>query len=334
MPTFDRRTMLRLGAAALAAPLPLHRAEAQALRDANFITPFGNIIAYAPDSVAASGGHFERNGLRVRIVGGSGSATAVQQVVAGQALIGRTGGIDVIKAVATVQAPMRAIATIEHSSTFHVISPAAAPIRTPADMRGKTIGIVSAGGGTENYLDIMLTRANIPRDSVTRQVVGNSPGAFEMTQLGRINGFIADLGVVVNLRARNLPIHVFNVTEYSSVPGQVYIASDRAIAENRNELLSYLRAIKAAMQEIIADTSGDATLRHLRPFNLQELNEPEIAKATVRGASELWRSGGEANMLKIVPASWRTGWQEMVTAGIAPAGDADRAFTTALSDAL
>ena len=37
MPTLDRRTMLRLGAAALAAPLPLRHAEAQALRDANWV---------------------------------------------------------------------------------------------------------------------------------------------------------------------------------------------------------------------------------------------------------------------------------------------------------
>lgn len=325
---------LAAGTAALAAPAIARRAAAQTPRDVNYVTPFGNIIAYAPDYFASTAGLFERNGLRVRIVGGSGSATAVQQVVAGQALIARTGGIDAVKAVSTVGAPVRAIATIEHSSTFHVVSLASAPIRSPADMQGKTIGIVSAGGGTENYLDIMLTRANIPRDSVRRQVVGNSPGAFDMTQLGRLNGFITDLGVVVNLRQRNLPIHAFNVNEYSSVPGQIYIASERAVAENRAELVGYIRAVQAAMREIIADTSGDATLRNLRPFNLQELNEPEIAKATVRAVSELWRSGGDANMLKIVPANWRQGWQEMVAAGLAQAGDPDRAFTTAISDAL
>jgi ABC-type nitrate/sulfonate/bicarbonate transport system substrate-binding protein len=322
--------------AALAVPALLTgRAGAQAaLRDLTYVTPFGNLVAYAPDYVASTNGHFARNGLRVRIQGGTGSAAAVQQVVSGQALIARTGGIDVVRAVSTAGAPVRAIGTIAHSSTFHVVSAAAAPLRSAADMAGKTIGIVSAGGGSENYLDIMLAAAGVAKDRVQRQVVGNSPGAFEMVQLRRLDGFICDAGVVVQLRARNAPIHAINVNAAASIPGQVYIASERSIAEAPEVLLGYLRAIQAAVQEIKADASGEATLRAMQPFELQELRAPETAKAVLRAEEELWQSEGAANIVRILPDAWRKGWREMVGAGLAREGDPDRAFTTAFSDRL
>lgn len=309
-------------------------ARAQALRDITYVTPFGNIVAYAPDYVAATNGHFARNGLRVRIQGGTGSAAAVQQVVSGQALVARTGGIDVVRAISGAGAPVRAIGTVAHSSTFHVVSAAATPIRSAREMAGKTIGIVSAGGGTENYLDIMLAAAGVPKDQVRRQVVGNSPGAFEMVQLRRLDGFICDAGVVVQLRARNAAIHAFNVNAFASIPGQVYIASERTIAEAPDVLAGYLKAIKAAMVEIKADASGDASLRALQPFDLQELRAPETAKAVLRAEEELWHAEGEANLVRILPDSWRKGWREMVAADLARDGDPDRAFTTAFNAQL
>lgn len=323
-------------ATALAVPALLAgRARGQAaLRDLTYVTPFGNLVAYAPDYVAATNGHFRRNGLNVRIQGGTGSAAAVQQVVSGQALIARTGGIDVVRSVSNAGAPIRAIGTVAHSSTFHVVSAAAAPIRSAAELAGKTIGIVSAGGGSENYIDILLAAANVPKERVQRQVVGNSPGAFEMVQLRRLDGFICDAGVVVQLRARNAPIHAFNVNAFAAIPGQVYIASERSIAEQPDLLLGYLRAIQAAIREIKADSTGEATLRAMQPFELQELRAPDTARAVLRAEEELWQSEGPANIVRIMPEAWRRGWREMVGAGLAREGDPDRAFTTVFNDRL
>jgi ABC-type nitrate/sulfonate/bicarbonate transport system substrate-binding protein len=328
-----RRTLFMATLAGIASPPILGRAQ-PAARDVTYVTPFGNLVAYAPDYVAATGGHFARNGLRVRIQGGTGSTAAVQQVVAGQALVARTGGIDVVRAISAANAPIRAIATIAHASTFYVVSAASAPLRGAPDLAGKTIGIVSAGGGSENYLDIMCAAAGIQKDAVRRQVVGNSPGAFEMVQLGRLNGFICDAGVVVQLRARNAPIHAFNVNAFAAIPGQVYIASERSIAESPDALAGFLRSVLAAVRDIKADISGDATLAAMRPFELQELRAPDTAKAVLRAEEELWHAEGEANLVRNLPERWRQGWQQMVAAGLAQPGDAERAYTDAITARL
>jgi ABC-type nitrate/sulfonate/bicarbonate transport system substrate-binding protein len=297
-----------------------------------YLTPFGHLSAYAPDYVGVSTAIFEASGLKVKIVGGNGSAAAIQQVVAGQALICRTGGIDVVRAVSNVAAPIRAVGTIAHTTTFKVISAADAPIRTPADLVGKTVGIVSAGGGTENYLDIMLAGVGAKKESVKRQVAGNSPGSFDLVKLKRLDAFIADTGVVLNLQARGEPIFTLDINPYASVPGQVYVASEEGIAKFGPQIAAYMKGVRLAMQRIAADASGEMTLKAMAPFNPPDLREPTVAMQAVRGEQRLWEAKGKENLVKILPASWNSGWSEMVAAGLAKEGDASKAYTTAFTD--
>ena len=86
---------------------------------------------------------------------------------------------------------MIAIAEIFQRDLFFVISHADKPLRNTADLAGKTVGIVSEGGATENLLDMRLAASGVPSDKVQRQSVGNAPGAFEFVKQGRISGFIA-----------------------------------------------------------------------------------------------------------------------------------------------
>jgi NitT/TauT family transport system substrate-binding protein len=332
----SRRQVMRGAALGAGAALVGGRrsARAQALHDVIYVTPFGNSVAYTPDYVAAGAGLFEKNGLKVKIVGGTGSAAAVQQVVAGQALVARAGGIDVVRAISQSGASMRAIGTIAHTSTWHVVSAAAAPVHAPAELAGKTVGIVSAGGGTENTLDIMLASAGVPHDAVKRQVVGNSPGAFDLVRLKRLDAFICDAGVVLNLRQRDAAMFVLVVDPFVAVPGQVYVASQKAIDTQADLLLGYLRAVRAAMQQIAADTSGQETLKLLGSFDLTELHDPATALGSIREEQKLWEANGPENLIKIIPGAWAKGWQQMVASGLATAGDPTRCYTTALSDKL
>lgn len=329
-----RRHVVRGLAAVIGAGALVGRRPAAAeLKPMTFITPYGASVAYAPNYVAKAAGLFRRNGVEVTIVGGTGSTSAIQQVVAGRALVGRTGGIDVIRAIATAKAPIRAIGTIAHTSVFVLVSAADAPVRNPRELAGKVVGIVSAGGGTEDYLNIMLASAGVPHDAVRRQVVGHSPGAFDLVKLKRIDAFICDDSIVVNLRARQAPIAVMPIAPYASVPGQVYIASEQGIAEQHTALQGYLRAVREAVGQIVADTTGQATLELLKPFNLPDMRQPQLGWETIRAAEAQWDARGADKRLAIIPQDWAKGWQEMANAGLVPEGDPARAYTTAFSDA-
>ena len=309
-------------------------ANAQGLKEISYITPFGHSAVYAPAYVAATDGHFEKNGLKVNIIPGNGSSAAVQQAVAGQVQVARTGGIDVVRAISGAKAPIRAVGTICHTSTWWIVSTAANPVKTPADLVGKTVGIVSAGGGSENTMDIVLTTAGVAHDSVKRQVVGNSPGALDLVKLGRIDAFICDQAVVVALRAMNAEVAMMSVDPYVAIPGQVYLASQKTIDEQPEIILAFLKSIRSAVNQIADDASGDQTLAAMKPFNFPELSNPAAAKATVRAELNLWLARGRDNICKIMPDAWEKGWAQMVSAGLATQGDPSLAYTTKFSKQL
>jgi NitT/TauT family transport system substrate-binding protein len=331
---WTRRRLLRAGAiTCVAASLSPATSWAKG-KDVAYITPFGKIVAYAPDFIASAGGYFDSAGVNVEIIGGNGSAQAIQLVAAGKALVGRTGGIDVVKAIATSNVPVRAIATISHTSPFLVVSSPNKPINNPKDMAGKTIGIVSRGGGTDNYLDIMLTSAGLAKDSVTRQVAGNSPGAFDLLELGRLDAFIADETVVIMLRRAGKSPVAWPVDNYASIPGQVYVASDDGIKDHREELIGFLRGVRQAINFITAPGQMDMVLEKLKTFNLDELRTPDIAKASIEAQAKLWLAAGPENVLRNMPEKWAHGWSEMAAAGLVKEGDPRLAYTNDLVAAL
>lgn len=96
---------------------------------------------------------------------------------------------------------------------FSVISANDSPVTKPEEMAGKTIGIVSAGGATENILDMMLAARSVPKDAVTRQVVGNAPAAFELVKQGRIAGFIATSDTAHQLEVDKQPALAWSTDE-------------------------------------------------------------------------------------------------------------------------
>lgn len=319
-----------------AAPLIVagRAASAQGVKDISYITPYGNSAVYAPDYVAATDGLFEKNGLKVNIIPGNGSSIAVQQAIAGQVQVARAGGIDVVRAISGAKAPIRAVGTICHTSTWWIVSAAAKPVKAPADLAGKTVGIVSAGGGSENTLDIVLATAGVPHDSVKRQVVGNSPGALDFVKLGRIDAFVCDQFVVVALLGMKAEVAMMSVDPYVAIPGQVYLASQKTIDEQPEMILAFLKAVRSAVNQIADDASGDQTLAAMKPFNFPELSNPVAATATVRAELKLWLARGKENIGKIMPDAWEKGWAQMVSAGLAKQGDPSLAYTMKFSDQL
>jgi ABC-type nitrate/sulfonate/bicarbonate transport system substrate-binding protein len=329
-----RATRRQLLAGSLAAAALRGTALAAPARDVTYITPFGKIIAYAPDFIAVTNGYFEKNGLKVEIVGGTGSSQPVQLVVAGKALVGRTGGIDVSKAISASGVPVRAIATISHTSPFMVVSDPKKPIKSPADLKGKSIGIVSRGGATDNLLDIMLVGAGVDRDSVQRQVAGNSPGAWDLIERGRIDCFIVDESVVISLRKSGKDPLVLDINPYAAIPGQIYVASQTGIDEHRDELIGYLRAVREAVRFIIQPANMDTVLDRLKTFDLAELRNPDVARASIEAQAKLWLAHGEQGILRNQPENWDLGWHQLEAAGLVKAGDPKLAYTNDLVDAL
>ena len=76
-----------LAAGAALAPalsMPFVRRATAAAQPLNFMTPFGFIPDFLPLMNMVSGGHLAKQGFESTLIGGQGTATAIQQLLGGQ----------------------------------------------------------------------------------------------------------------------------------------------------------------------------------------------------------------------------------------------------------
>ncbi|WP_431281325.1 ABC transporter substrate-binding protein [Humitalea sp. 24SJ18S-53] len=327
-PTPTRRAALTLGGGGLMA-LTLRDARAQSARAMTFVTPFANILAFVDVLNAKGGGYFEREGLDVTIEQGRGSAMAVQQIVGGGALLSRTGVGDHIRASSRPGGDdLIAVATISQGSPFYVISAPNKPIRTPEEMVGKTIGILSVAGATEIVLDVMLQARGVERARVARQVAPNSPAGLLLIEQGRIDAYIVSAGVPIALQAAGTPHVSWNTDDVAPIPGQCYIARRRTVAQNGDMVVGFLRAVKRSLDDMLADTDLSRTLANLRGFEIAEMRNAALAPLILRNEMQFWLTAGRENLLRNVPERWQRGYDLMAAAGFATAGGrADTLYT-------
>ena len=290
-------------------------AHGQSLEKVRYLTPFGYIMGFTASMYAQSGGFFAKQGLDVEILGGRGSAMSVQQISAGNVLVSRTGGTDLIKA-AVKDPSIVAFAEIYQRDIFHVISSQAKPIKSPADMAGKTIGVVSVGGATENILDMMLAKGGVPSASVKRESVGNAPAAFEFIGQGRIDAYIATNDTVAQLKVDAKPVHTWSTDTVARCPGQVYITSRKTIAEKPETLVRFLRGVHAGLGALVSATDLQPILQSMSAkYEIFETKRPDkglfVLKSAIEGIQAPYR-----DKLASTPAVWQSAYELMIQAKI------------------
>jgi ABC-type nitrate/sulfonate/bicarbonate transport system substrate-binding protein len=310
-----RRSLLALaGAAALPAPAVL----AQAPQPLVFMTPFGFIPDFIEMMNMVSGGHLARQGFQPTLRAANGTAQALQQLAAGQVQFIRAASIDMIRAASAANAPFVAVATSHQGSTFHMISLNERPVARAEDLRGKTVGLVSVGGTTDTFLDLILRRVNIPRSEVRTETTGNSPGALQFIRQGRVDCFMASIIVPVVLRQQNEPITVWSTDRYAPMPSQCYITT-REIAERQPQMVvRFLRALRDSMNELLDQPNRPIFERAGRDFEIPGIRNMELTLAVIEASKrDLWLTRGRENLLRNLPDLWESGFAALRDAGLA-----------------
>jgi NitT/TauT family transport system substrate-binding protein len=115
---------------------------------------------YADDS-----GLFAKNGLKVAVKPGGPEKDAIKELELGQAQFGVASGDQVIRAVSK-GAPIVVIAQLFQINPLNwIYRPDKTPLKTPGDLRGKTIGI-TYGGNDETIMRALLAKYDIKENEV------------------------------------------------------------------------------------------------------------------------------------------------------------------------
>jgi ABC-type nitrate/sulfonate/bicarbonate transport system substrate-binding protein len=333
MPNLLSRRHVIKAAAAVFAIGAARRARAQSLEPVTVMTPFGFIGDFIDLMNAYSGGHFKTQGLDAKVLGGHGSAQAIQQLAAGTAQYIRAAGIDTMRAVGSQQAlPLISIATLYQAGTFRMISPAEKPINSAEELKGKMVGVVSVGGATEILLDLVLRKVGLSRDDVPRQVTGNSPGTLQLARQGRVDCFIASTEVVAALERAHEKIVSWSTDKYVPMPGQCYVTTRDEVDRHGDRALRFLRAMRASVDELLTQPLRPIYERAARDFEIPGIRNVDQLVGSIEEARGLWLAQGRNNLLRNVPALWASGAKALNDAGLAKLPDPQALYTNAVID--
>jgi NitT/TauT family transport system substrate-binding protein len=208
-----------------------------------------------------------------------------------------------------------------------IASSTRAPVRTPADLSGKTVGIPSQGGTSEWTLNLVLARGGVDPGSVRREVVGLAPGVFDLVAAGRIDAYLTPLDTATVLQHSRPDAVILDPNTVLSAGAQVYVSSADQLADPATEdrMRRYLAAIRDAMDFIAADApSGYAETTTLiaSRYTAPSLADP----ATVRAGLDAYVASWGSPRVLTSADRWVASYAEVAGQGLVPAGQDPQAW--------
>ncbi|WP_428965435.1 ABC transporter substrate-binding protein [Micromonospora fluostatini] len=322
----SRRSFLRLGATAglllpSAGGMTLllsgcggddNQVNADGSMSGSYMTASGLTLSFVETMVAKERGFFTEHGLNLDIKGGQGTATAIQAVLGGSADLTRANGINAIIAVANQQAPMVSIASVRQKSQFEVVSLPDKPITNPSHLAGRTCGIVSTGGATENLLDVMLINAGVDPRTVQRPVTGVGTAAYELARRGEVDAWVCVNTDRDTIQKQIGEVTFFSTDEFAPMPSDSYNTSLKMVESGSDMPVRFLAGVLKAIDYASKEENWDQVITDLRKYNPE--TNPDQARAELPMLVESWLAAGPENALQLDEQTWLTGQESLVKA--------------------
>ncbi|MCI1219947.1 MAG: ABC transporter substrate-binding protein [Bifidobacterium sp.] len=216
-------------------------------------------MQFAGMYVADKDGFYKDAGFdKVDLISGGSSATSAEAAVAsGKALVGISSPLITAPAIANEDAGFKTIAALYQVNPFAIVSAAAKPITSVADLKGKKIGVSDS--------NTLVWKAFLKANKLTDSDVSTVPFSdTSMLTTGQVDGYIG----YTTTGAAALTASGFKATELlmadAGLPmvGETLITSQDAIDNNRAELKAFLKATIQGWKKALAnkDEALDLTI--------------------------------------------------------------------------
>lgn len=196
-------------------------------------------------------GYFKQEGLEVTIQGASGGVQAGQVMASGKAQFITTLAEGILQ-MREQGANALAILSLKQYNGYSVGVVPDSPIKSLADLKGKTIGFPVSGGGTVIMLNESLKEIDMKPDYQSI-VIGWGPGAAVAMQQKRVDAAVlwdAAYGLLENigtkLRYIDLPIQ-------NKIAGFTLASNDAFVKEHPDQVEGFCRAVVKGLAYTLAN---------------------------------------------------------------------------------
>jgi NitT/TauT family transport system substrate-binding protein len=217
--------------------------------------------AASPFAIAQKMGWFGEKGLKVILTPLPGATDCVKQVATGELLFSQPS-IEPVLIIHPQGVSGKLFYTTYQSFTYGIAVAADSPIQTFADLKGKTIGVISMASGGVVVARAQLASAGIDPNTQAHIVVAGegaqTAALLRSKQIDALSQFDTQYAMVENagIKLRMLPLG-----EMAPFPGNGLFALDKTLKDHRAEAVALGRGL--AMGEVFAMANPEAAIRIL-----------------------------------------------------------------------
>ena len=254
------RGFSRLIACALFASVTLYLPScpsAQAAETVTYLFPAPpSLPAFGPIRLAQGKGYFTEAGLDVKFAVGRGGVDVAKQVGAGNAPL---GGIVADGPIMVRQngVPIKIVAVFGGHGFMQLVVREDSGIEKPADLKGKTISVMSFQDTTFYALLGLLASVGLTQDDLNIQSAGPS-GVWEFVATGKSAGMAGVPDWIPPVQAAGVKVKVIPTDEFFPHMAQAIGVSDQTIKEKPELVGRFVHAALRGMKDIMADPNKAA----------------------------------------------------------------------------
>ncbi len=243
-------------------------------------------VQFAPAYVAVDEGLFHRENLSITLRHHGQSESLFGALQAGTEQIVFAGGSEVM-AARDEDLDVMSFATMYQKYPVSLIVPDDSPIKSPADLKGRSVGIPGPFG--ENYLALlaMLKQANLPMDQVDVQHIGYTQlAAMQSKRVDSVIGFTNN--DAVQMKRAGLAIREIQLPDDAPLVGAGLICKTNMVTEYTDALVRFTKCMAEAIDicRNDPDVAIRATKKHVPGMTSQE--DEDAARAVLAATLPLY----------------------------------------------
>jgi NitT/TauT family transport system substrate-binding protein len=273
----SRRILPAVAGLAICLGFWLSASAVQAAEKITYLFPAPPLLpAFGPIQLAKGKGYFSQAGLDVSYAVGRGGVDVAKEVGAGNAPL---GGIVADGPIMVRQngVPVKIVAVFGGKGFMQLVVRQDSHIEKPADLKGKTITVMSYQDTTFYALLGLLASAGLTQDDVNIQAAG-PVGVWQMVATGKSAGMAGVPDWIPPIEAAGVPIKVLPTDEFFPHMAQGIAASDRIIQDKPEMVHAFVKAALHGMKDIMDDpaTAADDFVKFVPEWKGKEGQVKEV----------------------------------------------------------